>query len=76
MLVAICSLYGYLAGAVTFLYPLANKLFTVYAYWQQNCLLFMPLGAKVFVLITLPRVVDRGTPYALKQVFSLDLHYF
>ena len=31
VLVPICSLYGNLAGAITFLYPLPTKLFTVYA---------------------------------------------
>ena len=44
--VPICSLYGYLAGTITFLYPLATKLFTVYAHWCQSCLLFMPLAPK------------------------------
>ena len=45
-LVPICSFYGYLAGTITFMYPLATKLFTVYATgakvvyslcpWHQN----------------------------------------
>ena len=46
VLVPICSLYEYLAGAITFLYPLATKLFTVCAYWCQSCLLFMALVPK------------------------------
>ena len=46
VLVPICSLYKYLAGAITFLYPLATKLFTVYAYRWQSCLLFIPLAPK------------------------------
>ena len=45
-LVPTCSLYGYLAATITFLYPLATKLFIAYAYWHQSCLLFMPLAPK------------------------------
>ena len=61
MLVPLCSLYGYLAGAITFLYPLATKLFAVYAYWCQSFFTVYALGVKAFVLITLPRAFDWET---------------
>ena len=73
-LVPICSLYGYLAGAITSLYPLATKVFTVYAYWYQSCF-FYALGTKAFVSITLPRAANRWTSHTPKPVFILNLNY-
>ena len=44
----------YLAENITFLCPLATKLFVVYAYWCQKC--------NGLISITLPRDVMRETP--------------
>ena len=70
VLVPIFSLYGYLAGAlgnqvVYCLCLLAPKLFTVYV-----------LGTKPFVLITLPRAVNRGTSITPKPVFYIKFTLF
>ena len=68
-----CSLYGYLVGAITFLYNhvvyclclLAPKVFTVYA-----------PGAKAFVSITLSRVVNKATSITLKTDFYIGFMLF
>ena len=59
VLLPICSLFVYLAGTITFLYPLTTKLFTVYAHWCQNGLLFMLLAPKpLFQLLYLGLLIE------------------
>ena len=76
VLVPIWSLYGYLAGTITFLYPLATKLFTVYAYWHQSCWLFMPLATKPLFQSLYPGVSIEEHQLYQNLFFILNLHYF
>ena len=77
MLLPIRSLYRYLAGTISFLYPLATKLFIVYAYWHQKMFVVYAYWHQKYtgiVLITLPRAVKRET--ANKPVFSIGFVLF
>ena len=58
-----------LAGAIIFLYPLATKIVYSLCPWHQSLSCMYPLGAKVFLLITLPGAIDRETANAPEPVF-------
>ena len=76
VLVPICSLCGYLAGTITFVYPLATKLFIVYCLLAPKLFTLYALGAKTFVSITLPRAVDRGTSVTPIPGFYIEFTHF
>ena len=75
-LAPICSLYQYLAATITFLYPLATKLFTVYAYWYLSCLLFITLTPKPLFQSLYPGLPLEEHQLHQNQFFILNLHYF
>ena len=76
LLLPIWSLYRYLAGALTFLYPLATKLFTIYAHWCQKCCCLSLLAPKPLFKSLYPGLLIEKHQNVLKPVFRLKLYDF
>ena len=73
-LVPICSLCGYLAGVIIYLYLLATKLFTIFASWCQSCCCLSLLAPNpLFSHSTKGCCGERSY---CNQFFTLSLHYF
>ena len=76
MLVPICSLYGHLAGALTFLYPWQPSCLLIFAFWHQSCLLFMPLVTKPLFQSHYPGLLTEEHQLHQYHFFSIEFILF
>ena len=74
VLLPICNIYRDLAGIITYLYPLATKLFTVYSSWHQIVVVYQ-FWCQILCFNHSTKGCHDGRNF-LNQFCTVNLHYF